>query len=134
MDRLEFKSFRKKLNRTQRQIAQLLGLSIKAVSSYEQGTRTVPPHVERQMFFLISRIDDNQADQKDCWIVKNCPTEFREKCPAWEFHEGHLCWIINGTMCSNGTCQDWKDKINYCKSCEVFTPRLQLQSVSHHTH
>ena len=32
----EFKKFRKKLEKTQRQTAQLLGVSIKAVHSYEQ--------------------------------------------------------------------------------------------------
>lgn len=130
MDSTEFKTFRKRLDRTQREIAQLLGLSIKAVSSYEQGTRNVPSHVERQMFFLISRISKNQPDQRDCWVIKNCSPEIKEQCPAWEFHEGHLCWIINGTMCCNGLCQEWEDKINCCKSCEVFAPRLELQSLS----
>ena len=56
MDSAEFKHFRKKLKKTQRQMAQLLGTSIKAVHSYEQDWRSIPPHVERQMFFLISKI------------------------------------------------------------------------------
>ena len=51
MDSKEFKKWRKKLNKTQKEIAQLLGLSVKAVHSYEQGWRNIPAHVERQMFF-----------------------------------------------------------------------------------
>jgi DNA-binding XRE family transcriptional regulator len=43
MDSKEFIYFRKKLNKTQKQMAQLLGTSIKAIHSYEQGWRTVPP-------------------------------------------------------------------------------------------
>ena len=50
MDSNEFKSFRKKLNKTQKQMSQLLGTSLKAIHSYEQGWRTIPPAVERQLF------------------------------------------------------------------------------------
>ena len=39
MDGKEFKRFRKKIDKTQKQMAQLLGVSIKAVHSYEQGSR-----------------------------------------------------------------------------------------------
>ena len=56
MDSKEFSRFRKRLNKTQKQMAQLLGVSIKAVHSYEQGWRSVPAHAERQMFLLISRM------------------------------------------------------------------------------
>jgi DNA-binding XRE family transcriptional regulator len=59
----EFKRFRKKLEKTQRQMAQLLGVSIKAVHSYEQGWRSVPVHVERQIFFLVSRLKKNNSDR-----------------------------------------------------------------------
>ena len=45
MDSEEFKYFRKRLSRTQKQIAVLLGTSLKAIHSYEQGWRTVPAHV-----------------------------------------------------------------------------------------
>jgi DNA-binding XRE family transcriptional regulator len=55
MDSKEFKKIRKRLNRTQKEIAPLLGVSQKAIHSYEQGLRNIPPHVERQMLFLLSR-------------------------------------------------------------------------------
>ena len=51
MDSKEFCYIRKKLNKTQKQMAQLLGTSVKAVHSYEQGWRKVPAYVERQIFF-----------------------------------------------------------------------------------
>ncbi|MGD9321950.1 MAG: helix-turn-helix domain-containing protein, partial [Desulfobacteraceae bacterium] len=60
MDSKEFVSIRKKLDKTQTQMAQLLGTSVKAVYSYEQGWRNVPSHVERQLFFLLSRTRGNQ--------------------------------------------------------------------------
>ena len=49
MESSEFKEFRAKLGKTQAQMAQLLGVSLKAVHSYEQGWRSVPTAVERQM-------------------------------------------------------------------------------------
>jgi DNA-binding XRE family transcriptional regulator len=41
MENSEFKEFRAKLGKTQAQMAQLLGVSLKAVHSYEQGWRSV---------------------------------------------------------------------------------------------
>jgi putative transcriptional regulator len=115
----EFKKFRKKLEKTQRQTAQLLGVSIKAVHSYEQGWRSVPAHVERQIFFLVSRLNKNIHDKMPCWDRKACPTEKKEMCPAWEFQAGDLCWFISGTICDGNIHKTWKDKMKLCRSCDV---------------
>ena len=100
-------------------MAELLGNSLKAIHSYEQGWRAVPAHVERQMFFLISRLKESRNNLKPCWIIKKCPSERREKCPAWEFNAGKLCWFINGTVCEGQVQKDWKEKMKICRSCEV---------------
>ncbi len=131
MNSKEFKTFRKRLNKTQRQVAQLLGVSIKTVNSYEQGWRAIPAQVERQMFFLISRIRENNKDLEPCWVIKKCLHEIKKQCPAWEFNSGYFCWIINGTMCCSGACTEWKDKIECCRSCEVLAPLLQFLNTSH---
>ena len=124
MDRKEFKKLRKKLNKTQKEFAQLLGVSIKAVQSYEQGWRNISPHVERQIFFFISRIKGNQKNRNPCWVIKKCPPENKEKCPALEFNAGELCWFINGTFCCGDDSKDWAEKMKCCRSCEVFKPFL----------
>ncbi|MBW1888671.1 MAG: helix-turn-helix domain-containing protein [Deltaproteobacteria bacterium] len=119
MDSKEFSSFRKRLNKTQKQMAQLLGTSIKAIHSYEQGWRTVPNYVERQLLFLVSRRRGNDRRIKSCWIIKGCPPERKKQCPAWEFKAGNLCWFINGTICKGAVQKDWKEKMKICRSCEV---------------
>jgi len=119
MDIKEFKSFRKRMNKTQRQMSQLLGVSIKAIHSYEQGWRNIPGNVERQMFFMLSRMDGNPKGRKPCWVIKKCPSKIKKQCPAWEFQSGDLCWFINGTNCCGDACKDWKDKMKCCRSCEV---------------
>ena len=120
MDSREFTYFRKKLNKTQKQMAQLLGTSLKAIHSYEQGWRSVPASVERQMFFLVSRIADNRIGRKPCWAIKKCSKTQKAQCPAWEFKAGKLCWFINGTICEGSVQKTWKEKMKICRSCEVF--------------
>ena len=53
MESEEFVHARKQLRKTQKEMASLLGTSVKAVRSYEQGWRSVSTHVERQVFFLL---------------------------------------------------------------------------------
>ena len=120
MDKKEFKSFRSKLNKTQKQMAQLLGTSLKAIHSYEQGWRTIPPAVERQMYFLVSRVNSSGKNSKPCWKIKKCAPEQKKKCPAFEFKSGNLCWFINGTICDGNIHKSWSDKMKVCRSCEVF--------------
>lgn len=120
MDSKEFLLIRKKLSRTQKQLAELLGTSIKAVHSYEQGWRTVPAHVERQLFFLLAS-KNGQKNQKPCWVIKKCAPSRRKKCPAWEFQAGRLCWFINGTICECAVKKNWQEKMTICRSCEVLT-------------
>lgn len=124
MDTKEFAHFRKKLNKTQKQMAQLLGTSIKAVHSYEQGWRTIPTHVERQVFYLISRVGENRKRKKSCWTLKKCPAELKKECPAWEFRLGTLCWFINGTICDGKVHRNWEEKMKVCRTCEIFTSML----------
>jgi DNA-binding XRE family transcriptional regulator len=124
MESEEFKSLRTRLGKTQKQIAQLLGTSLKAIHSYEQGWRTVPGHVERQMFFLVASLRRNYLSRKNCWSIKKCPPKQKKKCPAWEFKAGKLCWFINGTICDGKARGNWNEKMKICRSCEVFASLL----------
>ncbi len=120
----EFSALRKKLEKTQKQMAQLLGTSIKAIHSYEQGWRTIPVHVERQLYFLITRKLCGNSDAQPCWDTRSCPQEQREQCPAWEFSTGDLCWFINGTICDGTVHDSWKEKMKLCRTCDVFKATL----------
>ena len=118
----EFAGFRKKIGKSQRDMARLLGLSIKAVHSYEQGWRKIPGSVERQIFFLYSNHRDTSRSPIICWLAKNCPPDQKLHCPAWEFRCGHLCWFVSGTFCLGSAQKNWRDKIKICRTCEVFRP------------
>ncbi|MBU0730902.1 MAG: helix-turn-helix domain-containing protein [Proteobacteria bacterium] len=124
MQSKEFLEARKKLNKTQKQLAELLGTSIKAIHSYEQEWRSVPAHVERQIFFLLSRMKKNEKTMKPCWVIKKCPLKTRKLCPAWEFQAGKLCWFINGTICECQAQKNWQEKMKICRECEVLRTLL----------
>ena len=120
MDSKEFSSLRQRLQKTQKQMAQILGTSLKAVQSFEQGWRKVPVHIERQVLFLISNRGEGPRRSRPCWDIRDCSTKNREACPAWEFNLGHLCWFVNGTICRGETQGGWPQKMKVCRTCEVF--------------
>ena len=120
MENNEFREIRAELGKTQKEMAQLLGVSIKAVHSYEQGWRNIPHHVEKQMLFLLFKRRNKGKSNEKCWDILNCPEKRRTQCPAWEFDAGELCWFINGTICSNKIHRTWQEKIEECRACRVF--------------
>jgi hypothetical protein len=115
----QFTRIRQTLEKTQRQLASLLGASLKAVQSFEQGWREIPAHVERQMLFLLAMKRGGPEKTPPCWERRRCLPAHRETCPAWEFQSGHLCWFINGTMCQGQVQKNWREKIKTCRECEV---------------
>ena len=119
MNRREFSKIRHILGKSQIQMGEILGISVKAIQSFEQGWRKVPVHAERQLLFLL-HLKLNPKKRKPCWTMKQCPKEPREKCPAWEFKAGDLCWFINGTFCEGKVQKNWQKKISICRKCEIF--------------
>jgi hypothetical protein len=124
MDREDFLYIRGLLRKTQKQMADLLGISVRGVESFEQGLRYIPVHIERQMLFLLASLNYIEKNNKPCWTIRKCALEKRRHCPAWEFQIGHLCWFINGTICHGEVQDNWQEKIKLCKQCEVFQPLI----------
>ena len=122
MTKSEFSRSLKKLGKTQRELSELLGTSLKAIHSYEQGWRNIPVHVERQLLFLLTRRRGEPVISKSCRTLKKCSTDRKHQCPAWEFNAGKLCWFINGTLCEGTVHKSWREKMEICRACEVLQP------------
>jgi DNA-binding XRE family transcriptional regulator len=120
MERKQFIDIRQYLGKTQNQMAQILGVSPKAIQSFEQGWRHIPVHIERQVFLILALKSHALKKAKLCWQARRCPVQRRKECPAWQFDAGHLCWFINGTICEGHSQGSWKNKIEICRKCEVF--------------
>jgi hypothetical protein len=126
VEKEEFVEARTKLDKTQKEMSQLLGVSVKAIYSYEQGWRSVPTHVERQIFFLLSRKRGARdlRGAKPCWTIKKCPPKRRRECPAYEYNAGKFCWLVNGTICECKAQKNWKEKMKICRQCVVMNDLL----------
>ncbi len=120
MKKETFSKIRHYLGKTQKELAQLLGTSHKAIQSFEQGWRNIPMHAERQVLFLLTLKRFRNKRNKPCWAIRNCPMETKKSCPAWEFRAGHLCWFIGGTICEGKVQKSWHKKMKLCRECEVF--------------
>lgn len=123
LNKEEFAQARKKLGKTQKVLAKLLGVSLKTVHSYEQGWRSIPSHIERMIFYLLANQRGKGKTLISCWEEKQCG--MKENCPAWEFQSGHLCWFLCGTLCDCGDYETCADKIKICRSCKIFRSLLE---------
>jgi DNA-binding XRE family transcriptional regulator len=131
MEKEELITIREQLGKTQSQLAELLGVSHKAVQSFEQGWRNIPVHIERQVLFLLALKNPSNKLNLPCWVIIKCSDENRKNCPAWELQIGHLCWFINGTICQGKRQSSWQEKMKICRQCVVFQsvfPTLQSQN------
>jgi len=130
MEGKEFSLIRHTLKKTQTEMARLLGVSEKAIQSFEQGWRNVPAHSERQILFLLALRKGRNRKGRPCWAIMRCPAEIRQRCPAWEFRAGHLCWFINGTICRGKVWKSWADKARICRDCTVYAGLFQNEETS----
>jgi len=121
LDGPAFARLRAALGKSQRELAELLGLSLKAVESYEQGWRKVPSHVERLMYFLLFKLsEDGTAEGEPCWEFNSCPEERRSACVAYVSKEGRFCWFFTGRLCATA-----QSGMEDCRSCEIFARMLE---------
>jgi len=120
VEKQELVEIRTHLGKTQKQLALLLGISLKAIKSFEQGWRNIPAYIERQVLFLLAAGEALNKKNKPCWVIKKCPLPIRRNCPAWELQVGQICWFINGTICEGKERKDWAEKMKICRKCKVF--------------
>ena len=120
------KSVRAELGRSQREMAHLLGVSTKAVQSYEQGWRKTPPHVEQMV--LLQAILRRHPDLRRipyCWKLNKCSQELRGECPSARLKTPGFCWLITGTLCHGRPSGSWAAKRDRCLECQVMRRLLE---------
>ena len=122
---LDIGGLRHEMGMTQQQFAAALGISLRAVHSYEQGWRTVPSSVERLLllYWIVHR-NGRRLGSICCWDLKECDAECRRRCYAHITGQGHLCWLLTGTMCGGEPTGSWVAKRERCSRCEVMETLL----------
>lgn len=124
MRKEDFAAIRKKINKTQKEMAVLLGISKKTVESYEQGLRNIPDNVRRLLYFLLFKLNMEKLDNTTlCWDERDCPPQVRENCVAWLAKEGFFCWFITGKVCEAQRLLGDK-AVASCFQCDFFRDNL----------
>jgi DNA-binding XRE family transcriptional regulator len=119
-------SIRAALGVSQSQAAALLGLSAKAVQSYEQGFRRVPAHVQRKAALLLYlRWRQEHGAPGPCWTASPCGPQAQARCPAFKLQAGDLCWMLTGTVCSGTPRESPAAKLARCQKCAVMSRWLR---------
>jgi DNA-binding XRE family transcriptional regulator len=134
MDRMDGSAFarlRRALGKSQRELSELLGVSSKAVESYEQGWRRVPAHVERVLYYLLFKLGEDGPDKAEpCWKARKCPESRRKACVAYLAKEGSFCWFFTGRLCAAAKAEGGapakaaRGGLGGCYACPVFSRRL----------
>ena len=113
------------MDKTQKEMAALLGVSTKTVESYEQGLRNIPVNVERIVYFLLFKLNMGKLNEKEnCWDAKKCPPSIRENCISWAASEGLFCWFLTGKVCAHEHSISRKSS-GSCFECNFFRNNLE---------
>ena len=120
------KTLRTELGHSQREMAEALGVSKKAIESYEQGWRKTPPHVEQMVLLqTILRRHPDMRTVPRCWSLNKCSPETRRRCPSAKIKLPGLCWFITGTLCHGQPAGSWAAKRERCLECQVMKLLLE---------
>ena len=111
------KQIRAKIGMTQAKVAQALGISVRAIQSYEQGWREVPTHISLQLLVLAAAYRPASTERKACWKITGCLPERQQKCPC-RCTDGRLCWLVSRRMCA-GHSANGRNDLSACMSCPV---------------
>ena len=106
------------MGRTQAELASALGVSQKAVQSYEQGWRDVPVRVMIQLLVLLALYRKRSLDDVPCWEIRACEPARRDRCASFTVGRGQFCWFIGSKECHRPEIADSK-LILPCMQCPV---------------
>ena len=116
------------MGKTQSELASALGVSEKAVQSYEQGWRDVPVRVMIQILVLLALYQKRTLDDIPCWEIRKCIPEQRETCASFTVGRGQFCWFVGSKDC-RPTGSGALGPILPCMECPVVQRRLSGRRV-----
>lgn len=106
---------------SQSELAQLVGFSVRAIQSCEQGWRKPSATLEKAVL-LVLMAHRNGGTMRDvrCWEYMQCSMERCERCITYLSGQGHLCWFLSGTLCKDSDAHEWEEKRVDCVHCRLF--------------
>ena len=119
------KLIRKAAGWTQKETAMLLGVSKKAIESYEQGWREPPDAIWKELITLLALQRDYPSGYLPCWKLMKCPDAANQDCFCKKRLRGFFCWMTATTNCHRTHPELAHAGIVGCLSCPVVRQFLQ---------
>jgi DNA-binding XRE family transcriptional regulator len=113
------KGMRESVGWTQAEAAYFLGVSKKAIESYEQGWRHPPQTVCKQMLTLVALQKGYPKGYKPCWEIMRCSPAVRDACFCARKLNGHFCWMTCSANCHQHLDGEKTEKVACCFHCPV---------------
>jgi DNA-binding XRE family transcriptional regulator len=113
-----FLALRARLGLTQAEMARVLGISRKAIESYEQGWRNVPRSVFNELIAIRCAQSGHDGCARPCWQIVKCSSADRAQCLAFHLTQGRLCWLVAQNNCRKHRLAR-RDDLAACLSCAV---------------
>jgi hypothetical protein len=108
------------LGKSQAELAALVGVSPRAIQSYEQGWRPCPPYVQKLVGLMVYlKWRKSRKTVHPCWKQRNCSKDHRESCTVFSLGNGELCWLLSGNRCQGKKYKSWQAKLEACAKCPV---------------
>jgi hypothetical protein len=111
---------RKLLDVSQSRLAECMGVSSKAIQSYEQGWRMVPNRIFSQLFILLTEFKNSTQGIHTCWEQKGCTPN---GCPSCQSGTGCCCWMLAADRCPMMNSDEKNPDADFV-SCPVFARLL----------
>lgn len=110
---------------SQSEFADMIGVSPRAIQSYEQGWRAPSSAVEKTaLLLLLAHRHGGEFSMKVCWDTVDCSEGERKGCLVYQSKQGHLCWLLTGNVCQGKRHRSWEDKKATCLECGFFKKLL----------
>jgi DNA-binding XRE family transcriptional regulator len=121
------RQIRHELSLSQRGFAELLGCSARTIQSVEQGWRQPSSAMERLalLVFVCLRWGADITHFR-CWELNHCSEKQQQRCPAYRYRVGHLCWLLSTATCVGRRVSSWQEKRDICLQCDILKGMLGL--------
>jgi DNA-binding XRE family transcriptional regulator len=126
---IALKHLRSVMDWTQAEAASFLGISKKAIESYEQGWRNVPENLWKGLLTLVAVQKNYPRRFKRCWEIMGCEPGLRKTCFCCEKMDGKFCWMTATTNCHVNH-PELKKGLMTCLCCPVVHQFLPCPSTT----
>lgn len=124
-----FHRLRETMGWSRRETATILGLSRKAVESYELGWRKVPARVWKQALTLAAIQRKYPMGTKPCWELTRCHEQVSKGCLCRKLTDGRFCWMTVSQCCHLAHLGK-EMGFEHCLSCPVIRQFLLVDTTT----